>query len=265
MKPANNTPGAATPSNRAEPALAMRGVGMLFDSYQARVLTDVNLEVRPGEVLGLLGPDGAGKSTLLRIVAAQLRPSEGSVKVFGRTPRRAAADGRIGYLPQTTGDARDSGTARWLGAFGIRLAPPKRAKRGALPEAATASARLQQAVLGNRNLLVLDEPFAALDAVGRREAAELIRTLAQRGKAIMLSGTSLADAEGVCDRLAMIYGGRIQAVGTLAELLATAEGIRVLAPVLTPAAGERVLESLRRELLSGSSAVAAHPIEAIIP
>jgi len=219
---------------------------MLFDSYQSRVLTDVTLALRRGEVVGLLGPEAAGKTTLLKILAGRLRPSEGKVRVFGRSPGRTGS--RIGYLAQTPHEAQSNGLGRWLGVFGN--APERRPTGKDTASQPPALARLQQAVLGNRDLIVLDEPFADLDASARSEAVDLVRTLASRGKTVIFSAPSLADAAGVCDRVAMIYAGRIQGVGTLAELLATADGIRITSPVLPPAAAERVLVALRRELLA---------------
>lgn len=243
MKPPSNPSSAGATVGSDVVVATMEGVGMLFDSYQSRVLADVGLVLRRGEVVGLLGPEGAGKTTLLKILAGRLRPSEGKVCVFGHAPGRAAS--RIGYLAPA--DAKSSSLGRWLGVFGKTPESPNGKDAAAQ---APGLARLQQAVLGNRDLIVLDEPFAGLEAAARKEAVELLRTLASRGKTVMFSAASLVDAAGVCDRVAMLYAGRIQGIGTLAELLATTDGIRVTAPVLPPNAAERVLVALRRELLA---------------
>lgn len=245
MKSDNNI-STARAAEHAEVVASLEHVGMLFDSYQSRVLTDVTLTLRRGEVVALLGPEGAGKTTLLKILAGRLRPSEGKVRVFGRSPGRTGS--RIGYLAQTPNEAQTNGIGRWLGVFGNGPERRPTAKDHA-PQSPSLS-RLQQAVLGNRDLIVLDEPLTDLEPPARNEAVDLIRTLASRGKTVIFSAPSLAQAAGVCDRVAMIYAGRIQGVGTLAELLATPDGIRITSPVLPPAAAERVLVALRRELLA---------------
>src|SRR5579872_7277399 len=85
--------------NSSEIVATMRDVTVTFDGYLTRALARIDLEVRRGEAFGILGPKGAGKSTLLRILAGRLRPTEGKVKVFGRSPRRGSTKARIGYVP----------------------------------------------------------------------------------------------------------------------------------------------------------------------
>src|SRR6185312_7936477 len=96
-----------------EVVAVLRDVTMTYDGYQTRALTRVNLDFRRGEVVGVLGAEGAGKSTVLKILAGRLGPSEGTVKVFGRSPRRGSRT-RVGYLPGKIDASRPPGFFRRL-------------------------------------------------------------------------------------------------------------------------------------------------------
>jgi len=107
---------------------------------------------------------------------------------------------------------------------------------------------LAQALINDPDLLILDEPTSGLDPIGCREVKDLILALAQRGKTVILSSHLLADVEDVCDRVVIYYGGRIQAMGTLQELLAAPDQLRITAPLLPRATLERVLEIIRKDV-----------------
>ncbi len=107
---------------------------------------------------------------------------------------------------------------------------------------------LAQALINDPDLVILDEPTSGLDPIGCREVKDLILALARRGKTVILSSHLLADVEDVCDRVVIYYGGRIQAMGTLKELLAKPDSIRITAPVLSRQTLERVLETIRRDV-----------------
>ena len=260
MKSSQSKP-APTATARPRAIVAeLRDVIVTFDSFLTRALDDVTFEIHRGEIFGLAGPTGSGKSTALRLLAGDLSPTQGKVKVLGRAPRWSGVKSRIGYLPQLAGANevhRKTGlhdtVNRWLSSLG------KRSRSQSIPTATAAQRRTQiaQAVLGSRELVLLDEPFAGLDPAGCGEMRELIRSLAARGQTVVLSGDSLAELKEVCHRLAFFWGGKIQAVGALAELLATTDAIRFAGPVLPPATAERVLTLLRDELRI--SAAAAEP------
>jgi len=107
---------------------------------------------------------------------------------------------------------------------------------------------LAQALINDPDLVILDEPTSGLDPIGCREVKDLILALARRGKTIILSSHLLADVEDVCDRVVIYYGGRVQAMGTLRELLAEADSIRITAPVLPRETLQRVLELIRQDV-----------------
>lgn len=106
---------------------------------------------------------------------------------------------------------------------------------------------LAQALINDPDLVILDEPTAGLDPIGCREVKDLIVALARRGKTVILSSHLLADVEDVCDRVVIYYGGRVQAMGTLKELLAKPDAMRITTPLLPRQTIERVLEIIRKD------------------
>src|SRR2546428_727474 len=107
---------------------------------------------------------------------------------------------------------------------------------------------LAQALINDPDLIILDEPTAGLDPIGCREVKDLIIALARRGKTVILSSHLLADVEDVCDRVVIYYGGRIQAMGTLKELLARPDAGRIPTPPLPRETMQRVLEVVRPDV-----------------
>jgi ABC-2 type transport system ATP-binding protein len=107
---------------------------------------------------------------------------------------------------------------------------------------------LAQALINDPDLVILDEPTSGLDPIGCREVKDLILALAQRGKTVILSSHLLADVEDVCDRVVIYYGGRVQAMGTLQELLAAPDQLRITVPLLPRPTLERVLEIIRKDV-----------------
>jgi ABC-2 type transport system ATP-binding protein len=110
---------------------------------------------------------------------------------------------------------------------------------------------LAQALINDPDLIILDEPTAGLDPIGCREVKDLIIALAKRGKTVILSSHLLSDVEDVCDRVVIYYGGKIQAQGTLKELLAKPDSLRITTPILPQATMEKVLEIIRRDISTG--------------
>ncbi len=225
----------------------VRAVTVTYDGYQTRALSKVDVDFRRGEVTAVLGAKSAGKSTLLKILSGRLSATEGSVKVFGRSPR-GGAKARIGYLPGKADASRSLG-------FVDRLLGKKRESNSG----ARGVARLTQAILGNRDLVVLDDPFADLNPAEISEAKALIRDLVARGKTVVLSSNALMDIKELCHQIVILHEGRVQAVGTLPELLTSGSAIRFLPAVLPAEMVERVLAVLRAEILSTADSAGAPP------
>ncbi|MDF1564922.1 MAG: ABC transporter ATP-binding protein [Deltaproteobacteria bacterium] len=204
------------------------------------VLRGLDLTVNAGEVFGFLGPNGAGKSTTIKILTTLLRPSAGTVKILGEDPTHRTARQRLGYLPESP-SLYDYLTGpellRYYGALlGLdRHEAQKRADalfdRLGLPEKArnlqlrryskgmTQRIGLAQSLMGDPDLVILDEPVSGLDPVGRRDIRDLMFELRDQGKTVFFSTHIIPDVELVCDRVGIILDGKIVAQGAVPELI----------------------------------------------
>src|SRR3954465_1056375 len=255
-----------------EVVVSVRGLTKVFKDFwgrpKARAVDNVDFDVRRGEVFGLLGPNGSGKSTTVKLLLGLLYPTKGHIEVFGHSPRHVATKARIGYLPEESYLYRYLNSHETLDFFGnlFSLSNEARQQRAAqllemvglgktqtraVGEFSKGMQRrigLAQALINDPDLIILDEPTAGLDPIGCREVKDLIIALARRGKTVILSSHLLADVEDVCDRVVIYYGGRIQAMGTLKELLARPDAVRITTPPLSRETMQKVLETVRREV-----------------
>ncbi len=206
---------------------------------KVRALDRVDLQVVRGEVFGLLGPNGSGKSTLIKILLGLLFPTSGRAAVFGRDPRNIAIKDRIGYMPEDSYLYRYLNAEETLEFYGRLFNLPRHERRNRvnllldmvglaqqrkrpLVEYSKGMARrigLAQALINDPDFLFLDEPTTGLDPTGTREIKDLILELKSRGKTVFLCSHLLADVEDVCDRVAILYGGRVRRVGNINTLL----------------------------------------------
>jgi ABC-2 type transport system ATP-binding protein len=261
-----------TPHSNGEVIVSVRGLTKVFKDFwgrpKARAVDNVDFEVRRGEVFGLLGPNGSGKSTTVKLLLGLLHATKGHIEVFGHSSRHVATKSRIGYLPEESYLYRYLDSRETLEFFGNLFHLPKneRASRAeqllemvglsqvrlrAVGEFSKGMQRrigLAQALINDPDLVILDEPTAGLDPIGCREVKDLILALARRGKTIILSSHLLSDVEDVCDRVVIYYGGKIQAMGALKDLLATPDAIRITTPALPRETMERVLDLIRRNV-----------------
>lgn len=252
--------------------VSVRGLTKVFKDFwnrpKARAVHNVDFDVRRGEVFGLLGPNGSGKSTTVKLILGLLYPTKGHIEVFGHSPRHVATKARIGYLPEESYLYRYLDSRETLNFFGnlFHLDARERARRieqllemvglsqvrtravGEFSKGMQRRIGLAQALINDPDLVILDEPTSGLDPIGCREMKDLILALARRGKTIILSSHLLADVEDVCDRVLILYGGRVQAQGTLKELLVKPDTLRITTPVLPRETLERVLEIIRQDV-----------------
>jgi ABC-2 type transport system ATP-binding protein len=257
-----------------EVVVAVRGLTKVFKDFwgrpKARAVDKVDFEVRRGEVFGLLGPNGSGKSTTVKLLLGLLYPTKGHIEVFGHSPRHVATKSRIGYLPEESYLYRYLDSAETLDFFGNLFAIPSKERRQRIEQllemVGLTNARrrqvgefskgmqrrigLAQALINDPDLIILDEPTSGMDPIGCREIKDLILALAKRGKTVILSSHLLADVEDVCDRVVIYYGGRIQAMGTLQDLLATPDQLRITTPLLPRQTIERLLEIIRQDIVT---------------
>ena len=252
------------------------GLTKVFRDFWLRekvtAVADLDLEVFPNEVFGLLGPNGSGKTTTLKMILGLLFPTRGQIAVFSKRPTDVAVKSRIGFLPEESYlypflDAHET-----LDFYGRLFHQPRLERRrriGLLLDMVGLSAvayrrvgeyskgmqrriGLAQALINDPDLLILDEPTAGMDPIGTRQIKDLIRTLAGRGKTVLLSSHLLADVEDVCDRVNILYGGRKRAEGNIQELLALSEQTQITTDRLDAETLSRLqglLESSGRELL----------------
>jgi ABC-2 type transport system ATP-binding protein len=202
-------------------------------------LDDLDLDVRRGEVLGLLGPNGAGKTTTLKLLTGLLKPTRGRAWLLGQPVERTASRRGLGFLPEQPYfydyldgleylelagrlSGLDAATARsrareWLGRVGLGERPRLRLRKyskGMLQRLGLAAA-----LVHGPELLVLDEPMSGLDPFGRRDVRELIAEQRERGVTVLFSSHILPDVEMLCDRVAILLGGRLTRLATVGELV----------------------------------------------
>jgi len=252
-----------------ETVISAQGLTKVFKDFwgrpKARAVDGIDFEVRRGEVFGLLGPNGSGKSTTVKILLGLLYPTRGRITVFDHSPRHVQTKARIGYLPEESYLYRYLDSDETIDFFGslfhidskerrdraeqliemVGLGNARRRHVGEFSKGMQRRIGLAQALINDPDLIVLDEPTSGLDPIGCREIKDLILTLAERGKTVILSSHLLADVEDVCDRAMILYGGRVQAMGTMSELLANRDATRITAPTLSRDTMERVLSLIR--------------------
>jgi len=219
--------------------LSARG---LFKRYGELVAVDhVDLTVEKGDVFGYLGPNGAGKTTSLRMLLGLIRPTEGSIELFGRDPQvdgAKALQGVAGFVegptfyPYLTARrnlrllaAYDDGDSRSRIEAMLDLVELRDRgddKVGGYSHGMRQRLGIAAALLRQPKLLLLDEPTTGLDPAGMRDMRDLVRRLAGEGITVLLSSHLLAEVEELCNRVAIIRKGRIVYEGALNELLATA-------------------------------------------
>ena len=232
---------------------------------KAKALDNVDLQIYRGEIFGLLGPNGSGKSTLVKILLGLLFPSSGRAAIFGRDPRNVGVKDRIGYMPEESYLYRYLNAEETLDFYGRLFSIPSaerrhrvellldmvgltRQRRRPIVEYSKGMARrigLAQALINDPDLVFLDEPTTGLDPVGTREIKDLIKELKNRGKTVFLCSHLLADVEDVCDRVAILYGGRVRRLGGVEGLLADRNATQITTPLLKQDTIDKVLAVIR--------------------
>ncbi|WP_037909621.1 ABC transporter ATP-binding protein [Actinacidiphila yeochonensis] len=261
------------PRGPAAPAVAVEGVSKSYGAQRA--LDDVSFTVRPGEFFGILGPNGAGKTTLVEIVEGLREPDAGTVEVLGQRPwpRNTALLRRIGVQTQSSAFFTRLTAAEHLATVAalqgldrdaahralesVGLAGKARTRVDDLSGGQRQRLALATALVHDPELIFLDEPTAALDPEARRSLWELLRALRAQGRTIVYTTHHLDEAEALCDRVAIVAGGRIVALDTPGALVRSlAAPARLLVPADRITADQaRGIEGVDRVLVEGGEVV----------
>ena len=207
---------------------------------KVRALDDLNLTIHRGEVFGLLGPNGSGKSTTIKLLLGLIFPTHGSASILGQPAGSTEINSKIGFLPEESYLYRFLNGEETLRFYGRLFKIPRRelnrrvpelldivgldakARKRKLREYSKGMARrigLAQALINNPELILLDEPTTGLDPIGTREMKDLILSLKAQGKTVLLCSHLLYDVQDVCDRITILFRGKMQTLGQVRDLL----------------------------------------------
>ena len=205
---------------------------------KVRALKALDLEIREGEIFGLLGPNGSGKSTTIKLLLGLLFPTSGRAIVLDEEATKVDKNERIGYLPEESylyrfltaeetldfygrlfdmsGQERRDRTNELIERVGLGWA--RRRQLREYSKGMTRRIGLAQALINDPELIFLDEPTSGLDPLGTREMKDLILDLKAKGKTVVMSSHQLDDVQDVCDRIGILYQGELKELGRVDEL-----------------------------------------------
>jgi ABC-2 type transport system ATP-binding protein len=226
---------------KASPGFVAEARGLVKEyksGGRVRALDGIDLQIRPGEIFGLLGPNGAGKTTFVKCLIGLLRPTKGAVTLFGRSPTDPDVRRKIGFAPEAPHFPEFLSAAEVMEfhgkLLGLSRGEIEEQKDRLLAEAELSDApkrirsfskgmvrrlAVAQALLGKPQFMILDEPTADLDPLGRRDVRNKLEELRNAGVATLLNSHLLSEVERVCDRVAIVHKGKVLAVGDIEDLV----------------------------------------------
>jgi ABC-2 type transport system ATP-binding protein len=241
-------------------------------------LHDLNLTIERGEVFGLLGPNGSGKSTTIKLLLGLIFATRGTASVLGQPAGNTVINERIGFLPEESylyKFLNGEETLRFYGKlFKIshrelkkrvpllldKVGLDEQSRKRKLREYSKGMARrigLAQALINDPDLILLDEPTTGLDPIGTREMKDLIVSLKKQGKTVILCSHLLADVQDVCDRITILFKGKMQTLGDVRDLLQVRDITQIEARGLTAPQIEEVRQFMTR--MGAGNAAITHP------
>jgi ABC-2 type transport system ATP-binding protein len=247
-----------------------RNLSKIYRDFWGRkkvnALKSLDVEVRRGEIFGLLGPNGSGKSTTIKLILGLLFPTSGRVLVFDKDAAETSKNEKIGYLPEESYLYKFLSAEETLDFYGrlfnmsgndrkkridelITLVGLKNARHRQLKEYSKGMTRrvgLAQALINDPDLILLDEPTTGLDPIGTREMKDLILALRDAGKTVLLCSHQLADVQDVCDRVAILHQGELKELGRVSELLKVQDITEIHASGLSDAAKAEISDVIRK-------------------
>lgn len=261
----------AAPDTASDVVIETRNLGKIYRDFWGRkkvaALKALDIEVKKGEIFGLLGPNGSGKSTTIKLIQGLLFPTSGRAFVFGKDARDVTKNERIGYLPEESYLYKFLNAEETLDFYGrlfdmpadvrrqrsdqlIKMVGLNHARRRQLKEYSKGMTRrigLAQAMINEPDLLILDEPTTGMDPIGSREMKDLIVRLRDEGKTILMCSHQLADVQDVCDRVAILHQGELRELGRVDSLLKVRDVTEVHAKGLSEATKQKIADLIRAE------------------
>ncbi|MBI2479437.1 MAG: ABC transporter ATP-binding protein [Planctomycetia bacterium] len=258
------SPADAKPAVDSNVVIETRNLSKVYRDFwgrqKVRALKALDLEVRKGEIFGLLGPNGSGKSTTIKLLLGLLFPTSGQALVFDKDASDVGKNERIGYLPEESYLYKFLNAVETLDFYGrlfdmpadvrrdrvnelITMVGLDWAKRRQLKEYSKGMTRrigLAQALINDPELVLLDEPTSGLDPLGTREMKDLILRLRDEGKTVVMCSHLLADVQDVCDRIAILHQGELKELGRVDTLITVKDMTQVRAEGLTKEAEEEI-------------------------
>ncbi len=239
----------------------------LWGRDKVYAVDELDLRVQYNEVFGLLGPNGSGKTTTLKMLLGLLYPTKGKAVVLGGDCSDPKITRRIGFLPEESYLYRFLNARETLDFYGrlfglhsnvrkmriealldmVGLTAVANRPVGTYSKGMARRIGLAQALINDPDLLILDEPTAGLDPIGTKQIKDLILQLKKRGKTILLCSHLLADVEDVCDRIAVLYGGKIQSEGKVKDLLQQTDKRQITTGSISEAAIGKIKQIIEHE------------------
>ncbi|MEZ6089824.1 MAG: ABC transporter ATP-binding protein [Pirellulaceae bacterium] len=267
---ADNVDGAASKSDSSNVVIETRSLSKVYRDFWGRkkvqALKPLDIEVKQGEIFGLLGPNGSGKSTTIKLILGLLFPTSGRVLVFDQDASETKKNERVGYLPEESYLYKFLNAEETLDFYGrlfdmsgaqraarvdelIKMVGLDKARHRQLREYSKGMTRrvgLAQALINNPDLILLDEPTTGLDPIGTREMKDLILQLRDEGKTVLLCSHQLADVQDVCDRVAILHQGELKELGRVDELLKVQDVTEIHATGLSDSAKQEIRDLIAR-------------------
>ncbi len=264
-----------------EPVIQISNLTKIYRDFwgrkKVRALNSLSLEVKKGEIFGLLGPNGSGKTTTLKLLLGLLFPSEGEINVLDQPASNVEKNERIGYLPEESYLYRFLNAEETLDFYGrlFKMSAEERRQRSAeliekvglghakkrqLKEYSKGMTRrigLAQALINNPDLVLLDEPTSGLDPLGTDDMKRMILELKEQGKTVLMCSHLLADVQDVCDRIAILYGGELKVMGRVEDLLKEQDETQILTSRLSDEAIKEIEQVIAKH--DGKVGTIDHP------
>lgn len=267
---APSQPKPTPPSTGSDIVVETQNLSKIYRDFwgrqKVRALKALDLEIRRGEIFGLLGPNGSGKSTTIKLLLGLLFPTGGRAIVLGQDAAKVEKNERIGYLPEESYLYRFLTAEETLDFYGRLFDMPANvrrertqqlieqvglthARRRQLREYSKGMTRrigLAQALINDPELIFLDEPTSGLDPLGTREMKDLILRLRDQGKTVVMSSHQLDDVQDVCDRIGILYQGELKELGRVDELLRVEQETQIRTSRLSAEAEAEIREVIAK-------------------